>query len=36
MVRRGKTKFAIIKWYNLWRQIIQSQMCYPLILYTYF
>ena len=29
---RGKTKFATIKWYNLCLQIIQSQMCYPLII----
>ena len=31
LTRRGKTKFATIKWYNLCRQIIQSQTCYPLI-----
>ena len=30
LTRRGKTKFAIIKWYNLCLQIIQSQTCYPL------
>ena len=30
LTRRGKTKFATIKWYNLCRQIIQSQTCYPL------
>ena len=27
---KTKTKFATIKWYNLCRQIIQSQTCYPL------
>ena len=32
LTRRGKTKFATIKWYNLCRQIIQSQTCYPLII----
>ena len=26
-----KTKFVTVKWYNLCLQIIQSQMCYPLI-----
>ena len=31
LTRSGKTKFATIKWYNLCRQIIQSQTCYPLI-----
>ena len=31
LTRRGKTKFATVKWYNLCRQIIQSQTCYPLI-----
>ena len=31
LTRRGKTKFATIKWYNLCQQIIQSQTCYPLI-----
>ena len=31
LTRRGKTKFATIKWYNLCLQIIQSQTCYPLI-----
>ena len=31
LTRRGKTKFATIKWYNLCRQIIQTQTCYPLI-----
>ena len=31
LTRRSKTKFATIKWYNLCLQIIQSQMCYPLI-----
>ena len=30
LTRCGKTKFATIKWYNLCRQIIQSQTCYPL------
>ena len=30
LTRRGKTKFATIKWYNLCQQIIQSQTCYPL------
>ena len=30
LTRRGKTKFATIKWYNLCLQIIQSQTCYPL------
>ena len=30
LTRRGKTKFATVKWYNLCRQIIQSQTCYPL------
>ena len=34
LTRRGKTKFATIKWYNLCRQIIQSQTCYPLIIHT--
>ena len=34
LTRRGKTKFATIKWYNLCRQIIQSQTCYPLICVT--
>ena len=33
LTRRGKTKFATVKWYNLCRQIIQSQTCYPLICY---
>ena len=31
LTRRGKTKFATVKWYNLCQQIIQSQTCYPLI-----
>ena len=31
LTRRGKSKFATIKWYNLCLQIIQSQTCYPLI-----
>ena len=30
LTRRGKTKFATVKWYNLCLQIIQSQKCYPL------
>ena len=30
LTRRGKTKFATIKWFNLCLQIIQSQTCYPL------
>ena len=30
LMRCGKTKFAIVKWYNLCLQIIQSQMCYSL------
>ena len=30
LTRRGKTKFATIKIYNLCLQIIQSQTCYPL------
>ena len=30
LTRRGKTKFATIKWYNLCQQIIQPQTCYPL------
>ena len=30
LTRRGKTKFATVKSYNLCLQIIQSQMCYPL------
>ena len=30
LTRRSKTKFATIKWYNLCRQIIQSQTFYPL------
>ena len=34
LARHGKTKFATVKWYNLCRQIIQSQMCYPLNLIT--
>ena len=32
LTHRGKTKFATVKWYNLCLQIIQSQMCYPLVL----
>ena len=28
--RRDKTKFATIKWYSLYLQIIQSHTCYPL------
>ena len=32
--RRGKTKFATIKWYNLCLQIFQSQTCYPLIFFS--
>ena len=31
LTRRGKTKFANLKWYNLCQQIIQSQTCYSLI-----
>ena len=31
--RRGKTKFATVKLYNYAFKIIQSQTCYPLILY---
>ena len=31
LTRRGKTKFATIKWYDLCLQIILSQTCYPLI-----
>ena len=34
LTRRGKTKFATVKWYNLCRQIIQLQTCYPLIYVT--
>ena len=30
LTRRGKTKFATLKWYNWCQQIIQSQTCYPL------
>ena len=30
-MRAGKTKFATVKWYNLCLQIIQTQMCYPLV-----
>ena len=30
LTRRGKTKFATVKWYNLCLQITQSQTCYPL------
>ena len=33
LTRRGKTKFATIKWFNLCLQIIQSQTCYPLIIF---
>ena len=33
LMRRGKTKFATVNWYNLCLQIIQSQTCYPLIFY---
>ena len=29
--RRGKTKFATVKWHNLCLQVIQSKVCYPLI-----
>ena len=36
LTRRGKTKFATIKWYNLCQQIIQSQTCYPLIVMQIF
>ena len=28
LTRRGKTKFATVKWYNLCMQIIQSKTCY--------
>ena len=30
LTRRGKTKFATVKLFNLCLQIIQSQTCYPL------
>ena len=33
LTRRGKTKFATIKWYNLCLQMIQSRTCYPLSVY---
>ena len=32
-LRRGKSDFATVKWYNLCLQIIQSQTCYPLTLW---
>ena len=35
LMRRGKTKFATIKWYNLCLQIIQLQTRYPLIYSLY-
>ena len=30
LTRHGKTKFATVKWYNLFLQIFQSQTCYGL------
>ena len=35
LMRRGKTKLATVKWYNLCLQIIQSQTSYPLNLGTF-
>ena len=34
LMRRGRTKFETINWYNLCLEIIQSQTCYPLIYCT--